>query len=347
MNGSIQKKPNCKYFYAVIRYADGTGRSAQKWVSTKCTKQRDAKKALNQILIDFQEKKEKKCINKEKAPLYVVDFLKYWIEEIIKNQIEVSTYQSYRNSIYRHILPYFENYKKGLELKDITFIDLQDFVDYMHREGRVDKSGGLKTKTIKHYVSNISKALDFAVKRRMIPSNPCRSIDYPKSAKYVSGFLSVSQIEKLLKTVKNTNIETAIILATHYGLRRGEILGLRWQDVDFENNVLWIRNTRVRITTNIEKPTKNDASRRAMPLMETVKQHLLAEKAKQDGYSKAMGEGYSKNDYVCKWENGRPFEVSYLNRTLTQILKDLGLPHVRLHDLRHSTATYLLSLVQC
>jgi len=96
-------------------------------------------------------------------------------------------------------------------------------------------------------MSNISKALDFAVKRKMIPANPCRYIDYPKDVKYVGRFLTVSQIEKLLQAVRGTRVETAFILASHYGLRRGEILGLQWNDVDLENDVLWIRNTRIRI----------------------------------------------------------------------------------------------------
>ena len=78
--------------------------------------------------------------------------------------------------------------------------------------------------------------------------------------------------------------------------------------------------------------------------MECVKQHLITEKEKQRQMDKTMGEGYIQNDYVCKWENGRPFEVSYLNCVLTRTLKHLGLPHIRFHDLRHSTATYLLSL---
>ena len=139
-------------------------------------------------------------------------------------------------------------------------------------------------------------------------------------------------------------METPIILATHYGLRRGEILGLRWQDIDFTENTLRICNTRVRVETETEKAPKNEASRRTFPLMPSVKEHLLRVKAEQDENARLLKNGYFKGDYVCTWPDGRPLGVDYLNTALTRLLRQNGLRHIRLHDLRHSTASYLNKL---
>jgi integrase len=271
-----------------------------------------------------------------------VEFLEYWLHEIIRPQIEETTYEGYRKNFSTHIQPYFLPF--NLKLADVRLAHLQKFVNDMSKNGKVDGSGGLKGESIKKYMANISKALDYAVKTSLIQQNPARYVDFPKDRRFIGSFYSTSEIEKLLDICKGTSIETPIILAIHYGLRRGEIMGLRWQDVDFEAGTLTICNTRVRIQSEVEKAPKSESSRRTFPLIASVKNYLERLRDTQVRERVLFGDTYTDNDYICKWPDGRALDVGYVNSALTRLLQENGLRHIRLHDLRHSTASYLNKL---
>lgn len=335
MNASLQKKG--KMYYAVISIPAGNGKYKTKWISTHCTKKTEATKAVREIL-NRMESGDMQTV----CPYSFVEYLEYWLKEIIRPQVEVTTYEGYIHNFESHIRPYFQPLR--LRLEQVKLPHLQQFVRDLHEHGRRDGKGGLSTPSIKKYMANISKALDYAIKVGWLSHNPARYVEYPKEKAFVGSFYTMSEIEQLLEVAKGTVMETPIILATHYGLRRGEILGLRWKDIDFTENTLRICNTRVRVETETEKAPKNEASRRTFPLMTSVKEHLLRVKAEQDDNARLLKNGYFKGGYVCTWPDGRPLGVDYLNTALTRLLRRNGLRHIRLHDLRHSTASYLNKL---
>ena len=193
--------------------------------------------------------------------------------------------------------------------------------------------------------SIVRNDMDIAIKQavidRLIPENPCSLIRYPKEQPFEARFLKLPDLNTLLEAVHDMVIEPAIILAVYYALRRGEILGIRWSDIDFERNIVYIKNTRVRVGEPVEKSPKNKASLAPMPLMPNVKDYLLVLKKQQAAYAKAFGKQYHHNDYICKWQDGRPFEYKYVNSVLGRVLKKNKLPHRTLHELRHSTASLL------
>lgn len=335
MNASLQKKGNI--YYAVVSLPNGAGKYKTKWVSTKCSKKTDAAKTMREILERLES-----GLSVGQSRYSFLEFMQYWLTEVIRPQIERTTYEGYVQNFEKHIKPFFS--ALNFNLTDLQLIHLQQFINEKHKNGRLNGKGGLTGKSIRKYMANISKALDYAVKTGLIRQNPARYVEFPKDTAFTGSFYSVEEIERLLKASKGTPLETPIILATHYGLRRGEIMGLRWQDVDFAADTVTIQNTRVRIKGEVEKPPKSASSLRTFPLIPSVKVHLEALKAAQEDNRRLFGASYAENEYICRWPGGRALDVGYINQALTRLLKENGLRHIRLHDLRHSTASYLNKL---
>ena len=133
-----------------------------------------------------------------------------------------------------------------------------------------------------------------------------------------------------------------VILGIYYGLRRSEICGLCWQDIDFEKNIIHIRNTRTRIATEVfEENTKSNTSNRILPLIPKVKEYLESLYAEQQNYKSIFGNSYTDNDFVCKWPDGKPLACDYISNNFRCLLKKNNLPQIKFHSLRHSFATYL------
>lgn len=137
-------------------------------------------------------------------------------------------------------------------------------------------------------------------------------------------------------------IKTSVFLTVHYGFRRGEVLGLRWSDIDFEDGTLTIHNQMTKVNHEVEKCVKTKSSIRILPLIPNVTDYLKKLKVKQKENKLLLGIEYKDNDYVCKYADGTPTNITTLNHTLTRLLEKHNMKHIRFHDLRHSTASYLL-----
>ena len=128
----------------------------------------------------------------------------------------------------------------------------------------------------------------------------------------------------------------------NYGLRRGEVLGLRWQDIDFESKSIFICNTRIRVKEVIEKQPKSEASLRTLPLIPHIERYLLRLREQQNEDKLLMGKCYTDCDYVCRKRDGTPTNMDSCNGVFKRILRKNNLQDIRLHDLRHCTASFLL-----
>lgn len=177
----------------------------------------------------------------------------------------------------------------------------------------------------------------------IIPTNPADKVRLPKTVKYAAKFYDTSQIKALLDCAVGTDIEPIVILSVCYGLRRSEVLGLKWSAIDFVENKIQIDYTITRINTQCEKPrTKNLSSNRTLPLIPYTKNYLMHLKDIQSANAKRFGNCYTQNDFVCKKIDGKPFRTDEVSHKFSRLLKKNGLPHIRLHDLRHSCASTLI-----
>lgn len=336
MEGSLQKKG--KYYYLVISTKGEDGKRKTEWINTKCEKKSDAEKVKRDII----NRKENNTYVESKSITFC-DFYNDWLDNYAKYNCEKTTYEGYRLIFDKHIYPYFK--EKNILLQKLQPIDIQKYYDFKLKQGRSDGKGGLSANTVLKHHANIHKVLDYAVKMQLIVRNVSDAVNVPKKEKFIGKYYSAEQIEKLFECTKGTPIESAVFITAHYGLRRGEILGLKWNAVNFKEKTITIRETRVRYSKEtITKGTKNSSSYRTLPLIESVGIYLKHLKKKQVEQKLLCGEEYNKGDFVCCWENGNPLDTAYLSRKFSEILKENKLPVIRFHDLRHSTASYLLKL---
>lgn len=339
MTGSLQTKSG-KY-YAVINTTDTNGKRKQKWISTGIetagNNKRKAEKRLREILQEYE-----KNTPVFSTDILFSDYLREWIETA-KLKLAENTYISYLDSLNTHIIPYFDILQKTL--CELTRVDIQNYVNSKFESGRVDGNGGLSAKTVKSHIAIIKPALRDAVKNGYISFNPSDYITLPKSQKYEPSFYTDEQLRKLFSLASNEPIFPIIYFASIFGLRRSEVLGLKWDSIDFDRNILTVKHTVVSSSSKIleKDTTKNKSSYRSYPLSDNIIQMLFSLKAKEAKNKSLFGKDYNENDYIFKLENGVPYNPDYITKKFPKILKKYGLPHIRFHDLRHSCASLMVA----
>lgn len=336
MTGTLCEKPNRPNYYIVISYKDAqTGRWKKKWIATdipiKGNNKREANLKLQETLTEYRQ--QRLTMGKE---IFFTDFLREWLENT-RSTITAVTYNTYKLVIYNQILPYFE--PKKLKIKDVTPMHIQQYINY--------KLKSVSPNTVRKHLFNISKAMDSALKQNLIPFNPVKRIEMPKKIKFTGAkFYDEKQIAALLEAAKGDPLDHIIHFALFYGLRRSEVMGLKWDAVDFENKTISIKHTVVQHGTKLHKNnnTKNISSFRTLPLAEKMKEILLDIKKQQEKYKQLQPNDYIEENYIFTYPNGKLISPNYVTRHFKLLLEKNGLPIIRFHDLRHSSASYLLNL---
>lgn len=277
------------------------------------------------------------------AGMLFSDFLFFWIKAA-KNSIEENTYCTYYMTIKSRIAPYFE--KRNIKLNELSTIDLQQFYTYAQEVEQLSSCTILK----RH--NNINQALKYAISLGLIKENPADHVIKPKKSKYTgAAAYSQEELSQLFQAFKGDPLELAVYLASYYGLRREEIIGIKWKNIDFENHTLTIRS--VVVNTNIDGKlgelekdrTKNKSSERTFPLVQLFEDLLLKMKQDQKRNKKIAGNCYNPNyiEYIYVDKMGNRIKPGYITQHFAKMLKKHHLRHIRFHDLRHTCATIMLS----
>jgi len=336
MTATIQTKANRPNYYILLRYKDETtDKKVQKWISTdipiKGNNKRKAEDRRKEILAEYEQTK----IDLSKDVLFTV-FIKEWLENL-RPSIEKVTYDTYRLIIHNQVIPYFE--PKKLKVKDITPIHIQKYISF--------KLKTASPNTVIKHLWNLSKCLDSAAKQKLIEYNPVKLVDKPKKIKYTGAkFYNETQIDNLLNASKGDIIENIILLAIFYGLRRSEILGLKWNAVNVEDETFTIRHTVVRVDKELHKEdsTKNKSSYRTLPMVNIIIDMFKRIKEQQEANKLLQPNDYIDEGYIFTHTDGRLISPNYVTKHFNRLLKKHNLNLIRFHDLRHSTASYLLHL---
>lgn len=332
MTASIQTKSN-KY-YVVLSWSEN-GKRKQKWINTNLSidgnNKRKAEKKRVEVLQEWEEKLS--AVNHE--DILFSDYLSKWLEET-KCNISESTYSIYKMVIDGVICPYFA--ELGIKLSDLKTFHVQDFYTYKM------KHDGISPNTIYHYHANIHKSLQYAVKTERIKNNPADNVELPKKKKYIADFYTADELKKLIQAAKGTKIETVIYLATWFGLRRGEICGLRWSSINFENKTLSVNGT-LSNDLKYSNSAKTDTSIRTFPLTDEAVNYLQELKECQDANRKRLKKHYNSDwlDYVCVKVNGDIIKPDFISRQVPLLCKRNGLRIITLHELRHSNISMLVA----
>lgn len=342
--GHLQEKNGM--FYVVLNYRDENGKRKTPWISTNLPVKGNKKRAENFMMDvrrnfvppNVQRIEEREAM--QKGDILFTDFLLKWLR-VAKSTVKLTTYASYEMMATRIIIPYFETL--NIKLKELTTEDIQEF--YSAQLERVSAN------TVIHYHAVIHRALKYAVKIKTIQSNPAVNVERPRKEKFIGSFYDKKEINTLFDIIQGHPLEVAIKLAAFYGLRREEIIGLKWNAIDFENSTLTIQHTVTECNLNgkhievASDTAKTDSSLRTMPLVADFREMLLAKKEKQEHYRKLCGRSYCKEylDYIFVNEMGERWKPSYLSDGFKRILEQNDLRRIRFHDLRHTCASLLLA----
>ena len=327
------------HYYAVLNYTDYQGKRKSKWIATGLTIKGNKKRA-EAILMDVRRNFQEEAPLRMEAKTLFADFLEQWLE-VIRDSIAVPTYASYSNLSNGVIIPYFRKY--GTTLEDLAAKDIQQF--YLEQRKRVSGC------TVIHYHAIIHKALKYAVKLDLITTNPADRVERPKKERYVASFYDADEVNALFQAARGTNLEIPILLGAFYGLRRSEVIGLKWDAIDFERNTITVQHTVTSCNVDGKNMlvaadrTKTKSSMRTLPLVPFMKERLLQQKKVQAENRKLCGRSYVKDylGYVCVNEIGAILKPNYISTSFPKLLETNGLRHIRFHDLRHSCASLMLA----
>ena len=266
-----------------------------------------------------------------KSPKKVSEWLDEWLELYLPN-IEETTRIGYKTKIKNYIKPALGDiYVQSLRTQHV-----QTMVNDM-------LTRGLSPKNIRDTYNNINAAMKKALVLRMIPYNPCEGVVLPKLKKYKADVYDVNMIHHLLEVAKDTDMYLPILLCTTAGLRRGELLALRWEDIDFHNKLLKIRRNMVRGEEDfIIKAPKSEAGIRDIRVGDEVITYLNKERIKYMTDMMAYGAGFQNLGFVIRQEDGAPIRPDSMSQKWRRFLEANSLPSIRFHDLRHSNATALI-----
>ena len=342
VTASLQVKNNI--YQVVLNYKDINGKRKQKWVSTGLSEKGNNKRIANQkmqeILTNFKENLNIK--EETKNDKLFVSYLKEWLISI-KNTIEENTYDSYK-VIVNKICDYFQD--KNILLNDLKPVEIQKFYNFLY-------SKELTGNTVLHYHNVLRKALQIALKLDLILSNPADRVERPKKEQFIGSFYSQAELNTLFTLIKDDPLQIVIYLASFYGLRRSEVLGLKWDAFDFDNKTITIKHKAIETRKDnkrvilLKDKTKNQSSYRTLPLVDDIIVILQEHKKQIDENKKLCGNSYNKKylDYICVDSMGKLFRPEYVTDHFTLIMnknKDI-LRKIRFHDLRHSCASLLLA----
>ena len=342
LKGSVVEKRGL--LHTVITYTDENGERKKKWQSTGLPAKGNLRRAealLKERMAEMELQEDERVDLFTPKDMPFSQFLNEWLA-MMKSSLMITTYGGYQYLIVDRINPYFDS--KGMTIRKLKTKDIQAYYNTMLSKGR-------KWNTIAKHHAIIRKALDYAVKLEYIDSNPAVRIEAPKRKKFVTDYYNQEELNELFECVKGDLIEVPVILAAYYGLRRSEVLGLKWSAIDFNENTLCIRHTVCQGTIDgeyklVQKDlTKNKTSMRTLPLIPEIKDLLLETKEQQERNRKKCRKAYCQDylEYICVDDMGKLLKPNFVTEHLQLVLKKHGLKHIRFHDLRHSCASLLLA----
>ncbi len=261
-------------------------------------------------------------------------WMEIWFENYARLKVRPSSHATYRGYLDNHILPNIGN----IPLNRLTTLDIQKFYKKLLECGRVVRAEskgqpkGLSAKTVRNLHQTLSSALDLAVQQRLIPSNPAAGCALPRAERQEIRTLTTDQLNAFFREAKASGVLELYYLDLATGLRRGELLGLRWEDIDWQHRELHIRRQLARVGGKVtEAPLKTKNAYRTLPLGEDTI-GILAQQKEKVGTS----------PWVFPGPAGGPLSPDSVLHMLHRVLERAGLPRLRFHDLRHTFATLAL-----
>lgn len=333
MKGHIRRRGKRSWGIVLDLGRDEQGQRRQKWHSVKGTR-RDAEAELARLLNDFNLGSYV-----EPTKLTVDDFCQTWLRDFAKRSVSAKTYERYRSLLLGNVAPVIGH----VRLSKLSPLQIQSFYTGLLETGRRDGKGGLSAQTVVHIHRLMHKAFGQAVRWQLLSRNILDAVEPPRVQHTQMKALDDAEVKDLLDLTRNKPLYGPVLIALATGLRRGEILALKWPEVDFEGG-------QVRVVASMEqtkaglrlKAPKTAKSRRSVTLPQFAINYLRDLKKTQAEERLRVGSVYDNQDFVFAREDGSPVKPDTLSTNFATMIRRSNLPHVRFHDLRHTHATQLL-----
>jgi len=359
MTGSLQSKKQKSgktYFYIILSYKNSkTNRWCQKSIATNLEIKGNKRKA-DTMITDYVKKYS--YLEQSASELSLCDFnvnvsdyMDYWYATI-RSELRYTTRENYSSKV-EHIKKYFDEKKQ--RVIDVTPQTVDCYIKYLLHYGKINQKTKarepLAPRTVRDYKNILSAAFMQATIDGIIRFNPVIGINVhgKKNSEYSEEllFLTEEEIKKLMNYLakNSTQLLGIAFFAIYYGLRRSEILGLKWNAIDFQKKTIAIQHTIVKAKTlHAEDKTKTRSSRRTLTLFQSTEQCLSAIRKEQES-NKAFYKNCYKNTngYIFTWEDGALYDPGYISKAFCKATRAIGRPEITLHKLRHTCASILIS----
>jgi len=322
-HGSVMKLENGKYRVCLEYGFDENNKRIRKHKTFESKK--DAELALSRHNVAMEDGGAVLPRN-----MTLEEWLRYWLTNIYAFRAAETSLYAYKNMIEKHIIPALGKHT----LQKLRAMHVQNYYNMLMKEK------GLSSNTVIKHHDLLNNALSAAVKQEYVVRNIMIGVERPKKIRHEAKIYNPEQLQKLFELVQDTRLEIVVKLGAYLGLRREEICGLQWNNVDFERKIIYIVLARTQAGSKIvETNTKTYASERKLYMPYGLEVSLKKEKEKQDKNRAALGAGWIDTDFVVVWENGKPYRPNYISKLFTSFLKNNGLPKIILHELRHTFAS--------
>lgn len=357
--GHLQKKNG--YWYAVITFKQ-EGKPTSKWINTRFKKDSEKGKAETFLILqrikytellygseavklpedmattslkktESHETSQTNSFSRYSKEMTMVEFCEVWRTHV-KHAVEETTFYGYMNILRNHIIPFFE--KHNVEVGAVNNLTLEEYINYAY-----DK--GLANKTVNNHKGVLSGIFEYARTLKLIEKNPVSEVSKIPKTPPVENYYSEDELKILLRSCISTTLEFPIFMACIYALRRSEVCGLRWTDIDMMYDTFTVWHVRTSMTGEdnrsviLSKDRTKNKVKRVYPIISTVKMMLTRIR----NYQIELGI-YNPNGYIFVDSNAAPRRPDYITEKFPQFLETIGLKRIRFQDLRHSCASVLL-----
>lgn len=258
-------------------------------------------------------------------------WLDYWLDNVVRPARAVTTVYGYQKIINNHIKPVLG----GVLLQSLSAMQIQQYMTLKRQEG-------LCSNTIRKHHVLLNSAIALAVRQDMLAKNVVQSVDAPPKREPQHCFYTPEQLQKLFVLTAGRSLEPVVKLAGYLGMRRSEICGLRWDNVDLEHGIVYICQARTAANgVAVDKGPKSPSSVRRLSFAGNADLYeMLSRMHRQYLQNRAkFGESYNPEGFVLSHSGGKPYAPDYLSGHFTQFVRKAGLPECTLHGLRHSFAS--------
>lgn len=312
-----------------------TGKRQRVYKTVKGTK-KEAEKEMHRMAYEIEN-----GAYIEPSELNVREMLLWWYDDYAKNNLAPSTQEYYDVIINSHLVPFLGNIK----ISDLQPFHIQNYISKKLNNGRLDgKEGGLSKKSVKRHYTVLNQVLKYAFKLQIIDRNPADPISPPAPKKPEIKAMRPEDLNKLLDAA-TAWLYDFLYIAAFTGMRRGELLGLRWQDVDFKEKILEVKQSAVKLSGGrlIFREPKTRSSIRPINVDDDIINILRRRNKEQKEDRLKLGSAYNKQyNLVFRKENGDPYLPLYATKQFNKLAQKVNLSNFRLHDLRHTHATLML-----